>query len=437
MSDSQSKDTFHTTVGGLYEKPNKVRDIECLYPCDIEKVDTFEEDRYKKLLCAAYALMAIIADAPYFMIVSMADYFKSTFNVNDVMINEFALMESLILIVVCSLLHLIGSYRLKWNLLMPIFMTMILVVLNFVVYFKLDYIGHKIIIFSAIPLGLVSCISKMTTMKICVLFKNAYCSAYVCGLSFSGFIVFVIYMLGAYVFFPNDEMKFFKMFTFFCLIICSLALTCFSILYRLYKKRFVKILEEKYKDKGLKINRKIFYDSIKSMKILWPYMLISYFTSLLTYQIYPSIFPTFMDVSKELKGTLAGFLLFGDSMAHLLVHYRRNEFLKTDFSTLVFCTLFRIFFVPIFLFLPKLHYIYNFSYFMLTSFSFLFGLMNGLVNNLIFLKAPETCKEKSKYQYIQLTPNILYLCLIFGITSGCLISKVHVRIVNIIAVILK
>ncbi|KYN96279.1 putative nucleoside transporter 3 [Plasmodium gaboni] len=432
MSDGKSEDTFHTTLGGLYEKPNKVGDIESFYPYHIEKVDTFEEDRYRNLLCAAYALMAIIADAPYFMIVSMADYFKTTFNVSDIMINEFALMESLILIVVCSLLHLIGSYRLKWNLLMPIFMTIILVILNFVVYFKTDYIGHKIIIFSAIPLGLVSCISKMTTMKICVLFKHAYCSAYVCGLSFSGFIVFIIYVLGAYVFFPNDELKFFKMFTFFCVTICLLALTCFSILYRLYKKTFVRILDEKFKDKGLKINKKIFYDSIKSMKILWPYMLIAYFTSFLTYQIYPSIFPTYMNVSKELKGTLAGFLLFGDSIAHLLVHYRRNQFLKTDFSTLVFCTLFRVFFLPIFLFLPSLHYTNNFSYIMLISFSFLFGLMNGLVNNSIFLKAPETCKEENKYEYIQLTPNILYLCLILGITSGCLLSKVHVRILNLI-----
>ncbi|CRG94891.1 nucleoside transporter 3, putative [Plasmodium gallinaceum] len=428
---SKFVNTAETHIEETYESEN-IKKVEEIYKVEIEKNDELDEQKYSFWLSISYALMAIISEAPYFIIISMADFFKSAFNVSDVMINEFAIMESIIVIVVCVLLHLIGSYRLKWNLYQPILTVFVLGILYLVILFKRDHIGHKIIIFSAIPLGFILCIAKMTTIKICVLFKKPYCSAYVCGLSLSGFLVFLLYVLGAYVLFPNDENKFCNMFSLFCGTISLLSIICFLILFKIYNLPFVKRLEEKYGDKGLLINKTILVDSFQSLNMIWKYMIVGFLTNFFTYQIYPSIFPTSVDIQKESKGLLSGVLLFGDSSARLVVHNLSSYFIKISFLSYSCVQIFRFALLPIFaLIVIYKHYILN-NLIFLIFLAYIFGFTNGLISNAVFLKLPEVCNKKNKREYLQLVPNIVYLSLLLGTTVGCATSKIYMKILPII-----
>ncbi|SCO93878.1 nucleoside transporter 3, putative [Plasmodium malariae] len=420
--------TTNTLINELYDSTKMSANIEELCEFDIEKRDELEEEKYYMLLSIAYGLIAILADAPYFIIVSMSDYFRHAFNVTDIMINEFALMESIILIVVCIFLHLIGSYRLRWNVYQPLLTMFSLGIIHLIVHFKSDYIGHKIVIFSAVPFGIISCVIKMTTIKICVLFRKQYCSAYVCGLSMSGFLVFVLYVLGAYVFFENDINKFCKMFSLFYGVISFLSIICFMILYKIYSLPFVKRLGEKFEDKGFLINKEILFDSFKSMSVVWEYMLIAFLANIFSYQIYPTVFPACIDENKEMKGLLSGVLLFGDSLAHLLVHIFSNFFIKINFVIYTIIKIFRLFFLPIFVILVLYKNSFLNSQYFLIPLAYTFGFTHGILSNSVFLKIPEACRKKNKEQYLKLAPNIVFLSFIFGTMIGVFISKIYVRI---------
>ncbi|GAW82391.1 hypothetical protein, conserved [Plasmodium gonderi] len=405
-------------------------DIEELHECDIEKRDELEEEKYSKLLSIAYALIAITADAPYFIIVSMGDFFRHAFDVKDILINEFALMESIVLLIACVFLHLIGSYRLKWNLYQPIFSTFFFALIHLTVHFKSDYIGHKIVIFSVIPFTIISCVIKMTTMKICVLFRKQYCTAYVCGLSASGFVVFILYVLGAYVFFVDDINKFRKMFSLFCGVLICLSLTSFYILQKIYKLSFVKRLREKHEDKGFVINKNILVDSVQSVAVVWEYLAIGFLANFITFQMYPTIFPIHIEASQEMKGLLSGLLLFGDSAAHLLVHVLSPHFVKMKFSVFFFIKILMIAYLPIFfiLILYKNSIFYNNYFLMFISYSF--GFFHGILTNSVFIKIPSICRKRGKEEYIKLAPNIVYLAIVLGIMVGVILSKFYVRLLT-------
>ncbi|CAG9473596.1 nucleoside transporter 3, putative [Plasmodium vivax] len=407
-----------------------VVDIEGLSEYDIERKDELEEEKYSKLLSIAYALMAMTADAPYFLIVSMGDYFRQAFNVKDIMITEFALMESIVLIVVCVLLHLIGSYRLKWNLFQPLFSTFFFTLIHLVVYFKSDYIGHKIVIFSVIPFAIISCVIKMTTMKVCVLFRKQYCTAYVCGLSLSGFVVFILYVLGAYVFFADDENKFCKMFSLYCGVLSCISLTSFFILRKIYKLPFVKRLMERYEDKGLLINKVILVESVKSIVVVWEYVIIGFLANFIAYQIYPTVFPICIESSKEMKGLLSGLLLFGDSSAHLLVHILSSYFLKMNFCIFFFIKLVMLGYLPIFVTLVIYHSSIFYNPYFLMALSYSFGFCHGIMSNSVFVKIPDVCRRRKKEQYLTLAPNIVYLAFVLGTMLGVVVSKLHVRLLT-------
>ncbi|KJP85258.1 hypothetical protein AK88_05098 [Plasmodium fragile] len=424
QSVSRGKTTGVVDIEDTEQK--SIADIEELSAYDIDKKDELEEESYYKLLSIAYALIAIISDAPYFLIVSMGDYFRQAFNVKDIMIAEFALMESIVFIVVCVLLHLIGSYRLKWNLLQPLFSTFFLTLIYLVVYFKRDYIGHKIIILSIIPFSIISCVIKMTTMKICVLFRKQYCTAYVCGLSLSGFVVFILYVLGAYVFFADDQNKFSKMFSLFCGVFSCIALTSFFILQKIYKLPFVERLQEKYEDKGLLINKMILVESVKSVSVVWEYVIIGFLANFITFQIYPTVFPICINSSKEMKGLLSGLLLFGDSAAHLLVHFSHSYFMKMNFYAFVLIKLVMLAFLPIFAILVLYHSSIFYNSYFLMALSYTFGFCHGIVSNSVFVKIPEVCKKRKKEQYLQLAPNIVFLAFVLGTMIGVVVSKLHV-----------
>ncbi|CAA9989442.1 nucleoside transporter 3, putative [Plasmodium knowlesi strain H] len=425
--DEDAKRDKRMRVADMCEmKKKSIEDIEGLGEYDIDKKDELEEESYYKLLSIAYALVAIISDAPYFLIVSMGDYFRQAFNVKDILITEFALMESIVFIVVCVFLHLIGSYRLKWNLFQPLLSTLFLTLIYLVVCFKTDYIGHKIVIFSVIPFAIIACVIKMTTMKICVLFRKQYCTAYVCGLSLSGFVVFILYVLGAYVFFADDENKFRKMFSLFCGVFSCIALTAFFILQKIYKLPFVERLREKYEDKGFLINKTILVDSVKSISVVWEYVIIGFLANFIAFQIYPTVFPICIKSSKEMKGLLSGLLLFGDSSAHLLVHFLDSYFLKMNFCAFFFIKLVMIGFLPIFASLVIYHSSIFYNSYFLMGLSYAFGFCHGILSNSVFVKIPEVCRKRKKEQYLKLAPNIVFLAFVLGTMIGVITSKLHV-----------
>ncbi|VWU51108.1 nucleoside transporter 3, putative [Hepatocystis sp. ex Piliocolobus tephrosceles] len=415
-------------------KNNKINDVtneqnfkeynkleEGLYITDEEKLLEIEEKKYYALLSVAYGLMGIIADAPFYFIVSMSDYFKRAFNVKDVMIIKFTLMESIILIIVCILLHLIGSYRLKWNLYQPLCLAFFVSILFFTVHLRNDYIGHRIVIYSIIPFATTACIIKMTSLKICVLFKKQHCSAYICGLSLSGFLVFILYVLGAYVFWEYDNNKFKKLFSLFCAVIICLSIMCYLILNRIYKLPFVIKIAEKNEDKGFFINKQILIDSYKCVPVIYKYIILGFVSNFICYQIYPTIFPTCIDTTQETKGLLSGMILCGDSVAHLLVHFYRKYVVKV--RIIFFILSCSVMFLPIFVIIVIDTESFFNKLICLIILSYLFGFSHGLISNSVFLKLPGICEKKNKQKYLKTASNIIFLSFMFGVMIGVFVSK--------------
>lgn len=394
----------------------------------IELNDLLEEEKYSRLLSCAYMLMAIISESPFYIIITLGDYFKSVFHVEDTMINEFTIIESVTLIVICLMLHLIGSYRLKWNLYCPLMNVVILVTLYMFVFYMDNPWGHKIMIYSALPLGVMLCVAKMTTIKICSLFRKSYSCAYICGLSLSGFLVFLLYILGTYALFNNHDNKFYKIFSLFCGTIVVLSLICFLLLYKMYRMPFVKRLEEKYGDSGFLIKKNIIENTWKTIPIIGLSIAIAFLNNCLTFQIYPAIFPASVQIKKELKGFLSGILLFGDSLARILVYNAKSGFIKIHHITYVFLLFGRYALVPFFFLTisTRSNAIYK-TPVVLILLAIVFGFFNGILNNVIFLKSAETCKKKNKQVSFQLCPNIIYLSHIFGACAGNVFSKLYLH----------
>ncbi|KAF7487980.1 Equilibrative nucleoside transporter 3 [Sarcoptes scabiei] len=232
----------------------------------------------------------------------------------------------------------------------------------------------------------------------------------------------------------SDRSLQFSVFCFFVLADLVLLITLFLYIYS-RREPFYRLYSFENVSSSSSNNEPMNFELfIKIFKKLWPFCLTLLMTFWITISLFPALFVLIIPenesdeiVPEKLILPIFCFLIFnlGDFLGRFIGSYMLLT--KDSKITLLLISIFRIIFIPIFIYCnaqPRHHLVLFSSEIYFVIFNFIFALLNGYLVLNVFVNAPLTIPE----QHRQIAGYLLVSFLGFGLTLGSLTSPLIVDI---------